>query len=295
MSIYYVRVWIDKTNRIFKFRCFISTEGEKVARIKIFQSETYPLEIQKVREILLEFSESTKKEVLETEFLNDYASSKMWDINSEFGRIHDKLLTVLEDHSIIAYHNTRLVNPFKVIHNGLIFSDERYIDSLKEDMQQYDISSEMIDYVIDKVIIERDRWELDGANRRKNEICFIYDFDYYKDYDKFLATYGGEFLEFALASIKQKGNLEKYRKIIKLGKPYVVEFAIPFSNIDEFEQQDIARYMLEEWIHLDIRKDKVEHQYDGRIEFEIPAQNIIKMHAVEDSFPDIDKWLFDEE
>ena len=52
--------------------------------------------------------------------------------------------------------------------------------------------------------------------------------------------------------------------------------------------------MLEEWIHLDIRKDEVAHQYDGRIEFEIPAENIIKLHDVEDYFPDMDKWLFDE-
>lgn len=62
-----------------------------MAQIRIFQSETYPLELQKIRSCLLEFSESTKKEVLETDYLNDYASSKMWDINSEFGKIHNKL------------------------------------------------------------------------------------------------------------------------------------------------------------------------------------------------------------
>lgn len=143
------------------------------------------------------------------------------------------------------------------------------------------------------MIKERDRWEHNGINRRKNEICFIFDFDYYKDYDKFLATYGGEFLEFALESIKDTGNLEKYREIIKLGEPYVVEFAIPFSKMDRFQKQDVARYMLEEWIHLDVRKDEVAHQYDGRIEFEISSQNIIKLHDVEDYFPDMDKWLFD--
>ena len=39
--------------------------------------------------------------------------------------------------------------------------------------------------IISKVIRERDRWEHNGINRRKNEICFIYDLDYYRDYDKF--------------------------------------------------------------------------------------------------------------
>lgn len=71
--------------------------------------------------------------------------------------------------------------------------------------------------IISKVIRERDRWEHNGINRRKNEICFIYDLDYYRDYDKFLATYGGEFLEFVLASIKKECNLEKHREIIKMG------------------------------------------------------------------------------
>ena len=48
-----------------------------MAQIRIFQSETYPLELQKIRSCLLEFSESTKKEVLETDYLNDYASQKL--------------------------------------------------------------------------------------------------------------------------------------------------------------------------------------------------------------------------
>jgi len=40
-------------------------------------------------------------------------------------------------------------------------------------------------------------------------------------------------------------------------------------------------------------KDKTEHQYDGRIEFEIPPQNIVCVHEVEDGFPEMDKWLFE--
>ena len=79
-----------------------------------------------------------------------------------------------------------------------------------------------------------------------------------------------------------------------MGKPYVIEFVIPFSRMETFEKQDVARYMLEEWIHMDIRKDKTEHQYDGRIEFEIPPQNIVCVHEVEDGFPEMDKWLFEQ-
>lgn len=136
-------------------------------QIRIFQSDEYPVELQQLRHYILEFSENTKKELLETKYLNDYASSKMWDSDSEFGRVHNKLMTVLEGYNIIAYHNTRLVDPSKIMRNGLIFSDERYIESLREDMQQQEITREMITDIIGKVIKERDRWEINGVNRRK--------------------------------------------------------------------------------------------------------------------------------
>lgn len=265
-----------------------------MAQIKIFQPKTYTSEIKKIRADIMDFSENTKREIIEEQYLSDYTSSQMWDVYSDFGKIHNKLMNCLEKHDIIAYHNTRLRTPKKIVNDGLIFSDERYIKSIREDMLCQEISEDLIEDVVMKVIKERDRWECNGINRRKNEICFIFDFDYYKDYDKFLATYGGEFLEFALTSIKDGSNLVGYREIIKLGKPYVVEFFIPYSKMDKFQKQDIARYILEEWIHLDLRKDEVSHQYDGRIEFEIPADNIIKIYDVEDYFPDIDRWLFNE-
>ena len=54
-----------------------------MTQIKIFQPETYSIEIKKVRESILNFPENIKRELIETKFLNDYASSKMWDMNLE--------------------------------------------------------------------------------------------------------------------------------------------------------------------------------------------------------------------
>lgn len=260
-----------------------------MAQIKIFRSETYTKDIQEVRYGILAFSEKTKKEMIETSYLYDYTSTKLLDAESDFGKIHRKLMNSLEEHDIVAYHNTRLTDPSKIINNGLIFSDDRYIESLREDMRQYGISTDRIEEIVSKVIKEQERWERGGINQRKNEVHFIFDLDYYEDYDKFLATYGGEFL---IRSMKCDGDLKKNKKILKLGKPYIVEFAIPYSRMVNFQKEKIARYMLEEWIHIDIKKDKAVHQYDGRIEFEIPARNIIEIHEVSDNFPDIDAYLF---
>ena len=90
-------------------------------------------------------------------------------------------------------------------------------------------------------------------------------------------------------------KIKKSRILIirKLDFFTLILLLIPFSRMETFEKQDVARYMLEEWIHIDIRKDKTEHQYDGRIEFEIPPQNIVCVHEVEDGFPEMDKWLFE--
>ena len=46
-----------------------------MTQIKIFQPETYSIEIKKVRESILNFPENIKRELIETKFLNDYASS----------------------------------------------------------------------------------------------------------------------------------------------------------------------------------------------------------------------------
>ena len=79
-----------------------------MAQIKIFQSETYSTDLHKVRSEILDFSSGTKKEIIEEKYINDYASSKLWDPKSEFGRIHGKLMNYLEGNDIVAYHNTRL-------------------------------------------------------------------------------------------------------------------------------------------------------------------------------------------
>lgn len=83
--------------------------------------------------------------------------------------------------------------------------------------------------------------------------------------------YGGEFMEFGLLAHTENKSLSKYSNVIKIGIPYVVEFAIPYTWLHQFVRQDVARYMMEEWIHIDIIVDDTAHQYDGMVEHEIPA------------------------
>lgn len=266
-----------------------------MSQIKLFHPETYPDTIVEARGKLQLLPDDIISELYAVEFLCDYTSSAIWNIEAPFGKLHQDLMRILESHDIVAYHNTRLPNKQSIETHGLIFSDDRYIDMLRDAMRDADILHPQIDKVIGVVVHERERWKSGDSNRRKNEICFIYDMDYYKNYDKFLAVYGGEFMEFGLTAHTENRSLSKYKDIIKIGHPYVVEFAIPFSWMNKYSKQDVARFIIEEWIHLDIKKDEVAHQYDGRIEREIPADKIIEIHQVEDNFPEMDEWLFRED
>lgn len=250
----------------------------------MFHAETYPKEIIAVRERLQDIPNSEKQKLREIEFLRDYMSDIIWKPDSPIGIIHNDLMEKLENHEIVLYHNTRILDIDELKKGGLIFSDERYINSLIRSMKKVKIDSELIDEVIEIIEKEISRWkERDGKNRRKNAVCYIYDMDYYRDYEKFLVTYGGEFMEFGLSG-KVGDTFTKYKDVVRIGSPCVVEFSVPYKWFHEFEKMDIARYMIEEWLHLDIIGDDVSHQYDGHIEKEIPPEKIMNIHIVEDDF-----------
>ena len=259
-------------------------------RVKLFHSDTYSEDINTVRESLYRLPEEIKREIIDTEFLCDYMSNVIWKEEHPIYSLHQELMKALCDCEVVLYHNTRLFDKSTVLSKGLIFSDDRYIQILRAAMKANNISEMVIESAIDRVLKQINRWNEGNNNRRKNQICYIYDMDYYFDYDKFLSTFGGEFVEFGLLGNGEE-TIDEYKKIAKIGKPYVVEFIVPYGNINKFEKMDIARYMLEEWIHLGIRKDEVAHQYDGWIDFEVPAKDIIDIHEVEDYFPDLDDYF----
>lgn len=258
-----------------------------MAIIKMFHAETYPKEIVSVRERLQDIPNSEKEKLKKIDFLRDYMNDIVWKPDSPIGMIHNNLMEKLENHEIVLYHNTRILDINEIKKSGLIFSDERYINSLIRAMKKESVDQELIEEVIEIIRKEISRWnERNGENKRKNAVCYIYDIDYYKDYEKFLVVYGGEFMEFGLSG-KVGDTFTRYKKIVRIGKPCVVEFSVPYKWFHKFEKMDIARYMIEEWIHLDVIGDDVSHQYDGRIEKEIPPEKIIDIHIVEDDFQ---KW-----
>lgn len=262
-------------------------------QIKIFRPETYPDEIVTIRDNLLNLPSNIKEVLQKKEYLRDYINEEIWNTGSPVYNLHQDLLVALDSHEIVAFHNTRLPGKDCIVRNGLIFSDGRYIEMLRTGMRDSYVCEARIDEIIEIVSREISRWNVGHENKRQNQTCFIYDFDYYEVYNKFLATFGGEFMEFGLSAHVNNGSLASFRDVLKIGCPYVVEFSIPFIWINKYDKMDVARHIIMEWITKDIRREEIDHRYDGRIEREIPPEKIIRIHEVNDDFSEIDKWLFE--
>ena len=259
-----------------------------MSKIKLFHPLTYPNELLVIRSKLQELPHDLKNSLYLTNNL-PYDIYALIDNNkTPLGILAMKISNILESCEMVVYHNTRLFDKENIQNHGLIFSDERYIQSLKRGMYANHISSVLTEKVINAIIDEQERWN----SNRKNAVCFIYNMDDYMEYNKFLAIYGGEFMEYALYTIRKDLLPSQYRDILKLGKPYIIEFSIPFTWFDASSQKDIIKHILEYWICLDIRNEEPPHNREGRIEHEIPPEKIIKIHEIKDEFPEVDDWLF---
>ncbi|MCR0568945.1 hypothetical protein MKC54_09965 [[Clostridium] innocuum] len=256
-----------------------------MSKIKIFDPSSYPDPINEIRQKLNFIPKDVKIKLCTTNYLLDDICSFIWNEGHPIFNLHQELKTELLQHEIIAFHNTRIIDPNSILTNGLKFADRDYIKRIHESMIKAGIDQKRMKEILSALNIEINRHEISGKNTRKNKVCFIYDMDYYEYYDKFLAIFGGEFMDFGLS------DKLKYKDIVKLGKPYVIEFYIPFEWISNIII-DIARIMLEDWIHRDIRKDATQHRYDGWVEQEIPPSSIINLHKVDDYFPETDDWFF---
>lgn len=258
-----------------------------MSKLKIFDTGSYPDTVKRIKEKLNLLPEDIVDAICKTDYLQDDICSYIWDPNHPIFNLHQELISELLNHELIAFHNTRIIDPDSIMRNGLKFADDNYMQRIKDSLINAGKSQNRIDKVLSAIQSEILRHEENGENTRKNKICFIYDMDYYRAYDKFLAIFGGEFMDYG---ISDKSN---YIDIIKMGYPYVVEFFIPFKWVDN-RIIDISRIMLEDWIHHDIRKDLGNHMYDSWVGLEIPPENIIRLHKVDDYFPEIDDYFFNQ-
>ena len=92
--------------------------------------------------------------------------------NSHIEKLISTLIDEMNKQDIVAYHCARILHPEEIQNSGLIFSDERYIDSLKTSMSKVGTHCCRIDKVISVVKHERDRWNTGNENSQKMKSVF---------------------------------------------------------------------------------------------------------------------------
>ena len=155
-----------------------------MAHIKIFRPDTYSKDIRNIRRRLIACSKSIIFDLQQAEFIVDYICKAIWKQDNPLKYIHQRLISALEEHDIITYHCTRLLDSDSIFTNGLLRKNTSYIKHLSHSMQQNNISSilrkEVLDAVQKEIAYQSRR---DRENRNKNH--FFYDMDYYLEYGKF--------------------------------------------------------------------------------------------------------------
>ena len=256
--------------------------------IKIFDESTYPNDILQIRDQVYALPINIKNEIMETEHIRDYIYREINKV-SIIQNIYKTLIAKLDSYCLMLYHNTRVLDCSTFRDNGIIFSNNKRLNILKGSMEKLNIDSDSINKIMDLIVQEINRHGSNGDNSRVNEICFYFDINAFKEFDKYLALFGGELLIYALDG---KIDKELYKRIMKIGLPYIIVFSLPFKSLGKYIKEDIARYMIEDWIHLNILKDETNHLYRGKSEIEIPSKDIIEICEIKDSFKEIDDYYF---
>lgn len=111
---------------------------------------------------------------------------------------------------------------------------------------------------------------------KHKQICFYMKINDYNTYSHFYDIYGGELLKQALTNLPIDDSIKN--KILSFGIPYIIEFNFPFNLIEKYKQEEIIISLLLFWIKKYILKSNdINENIDGRIIYEIPKENIIKI------------------
>jgi hypothetical protein len=261
----------------------------------LFDVKTYPKSVFLCREELNNLPNDILSSVSSCDYASDYIQRIKWDCCSWYTLFKDKIINSMKNESITCFHNTRLENPDIILNNGLIFSDNRYVSSIINSVNKVIDNRILRVKYVSRLRKEIERWEIGGENNRKNQVCFYFDKKAYKHYDKFLALYGGEFCERTYSQNDwENDEREELKKLLKLGKPYIVEFFIPFDILDDDKKGDLVDYIAEFWIYKFLKKDKDRskkcRERDMCVNFEISPDNIISIHSINDSFNSVDYY-----
>lgn len=94
-----------------------------------------------------------------------------------------------------------------------------------------------------------------------------------------------------LYNLKTQQPILEYKKIANIGKPYIIEFALPFHDFPLINPKTISSYIVEKWIQSDTKSDDdTITNKEECVNFEISPDKIINIHDITDIDEEPEYW-----
>ncbi|MBS7217015.1 MAG: hypothetical protein KH032_07175 [[Clostridium] spiroforme] len=247
-------------------------------KINIFDSNTYPTELEIIRKKTILLFENN------IEFLKENQTD-LFRIFEQYNNISsdsisiliNEIKTILFSNNIVCFHNTRVLDIESIKKKGLLFPINGYKERIIIDLKNNNIPNNIIKMISSSIENILSNFINDPFKIEKHkQICFYMNINDYNTYSHFYDIYGGELLKQALTNLPIDDSIKN--KILSFGIPYIIEFNFPFNLIEKYKQEEIIISLLLFWIKKYILKSNdINENIDGRIIYEIPKENIIKI------------------
>lgn len=184
-----------------------------------------------------------------------------------------KILEILQNEKILAFHCTKQINPSQIYETGLnVFNSSEYEDWMKKFLN-IKISDKRIIKKIDKCF--KDYKELGEYEHREKMIWFVINKSlvYNPGCKYFFKYFGGEVSRRVLYPIKDV----VFPILIQTGIPTVVVFEFEFNELSDYHQNNLVSSFIKSKIFDKSYKYYMEMGTEGYIEKNIKPQEIIQI------------------
>lgn len=252
--------------------------------IQIYRDETYPERLKdlqlKLRVLPVEIIDYLQNENCVYDYLKGIREKDGIKTSKELLDLIDEIVDALLPHNIVVYQNTRLVSPRVILEQGVKPPQKDYLNYLKREMKKANVDSTLINEVV-RLIITKST----SDSYRKETVNYYYDREatYDENLLKFFSCFGGELMARATGFMRDLGECpENFRHVVKLGRPFIIEFKIPFTWYDDWDSKEaLARYILEDWIYTFVKREQNDRRRIGTIYRSIPPEYVIDVHLAD--------------
>lgn len=202
---------------------------------------------------------------------------------------YDMLISLFEQHEIICYHSTKVLNEGIILSEGLKTNEwDIYRKNIIHTLQMIGVGEKEITEAVE-IIKQKYDWKY-PLHDREPQLCFYSDISLLREgmsagYEQFCENIGGELARDAL-----KGEYpDLYKYFRENGKAFVVKFKIPFSNIKSYDQDSIIFQFVAYFAGKYFWNYKCEIHFDGNTDKAVPAGDTVELIPYT-----VDRYYFNE-